>query len=95
MVIATETVAKLMRIPAHYKYLALVGNGKYSPDNSPFYYHESGIGRVGVIQVSESAAGDLSAQIVVSPERFRVDAKVVKSVDTFASRNRPDFEVRY
>jgi hypothetical protein len=88
----TEAIARLMRIPAHFKYLAIFDNKNYSPDERGLYA-EDGMGRVGVIQVKEDAAGNLSAEFRVHPERFRFNASF-KLVDRFTAVHPPYIEIR-
>jgi len=86
-------VADIDRIPAHFKYLALFDNKNYRPDDR-ILYAPDGMGRVGVIQVREDSAGNLSAEFQVRPERFRLDSSVFKLIDRFTAGRHPNIEVR-
>jgi hypothetical protein len=94
-----STVQKrLISLPVHYKYLAVpetaldlvmgeIGPRLYSPD---------GIGRIGIIAVTD--AGDLppKARLVIAPERFRVDGAALSKIERDLIANpkiRPDMEV--
>jgi hypothetical protein len=81
-----------MQIPAHFKYLAILENDNYLPDESSLYALD-GMGRVGVIQVKEDDAGDLAAELRIRPERFRFDASF-KLVDKFTASHPAYIEIR-
>jgi hypothetical protein len=87
-----RAVTALLRIPAHFKYLAIFDNKSYLPDER-WLYAPDGMGRVGVIQVKESSAGNLSAEFRVRPERFRFDADF-KQVDKFTASHPAYIEIR-
>lgn len=89
---AGAVVAGLMQIPAHFKYLAILENDNYLPDESSLYALD-GMGRVGVIQVKEDDAGDLAAELRIRPERFRFDASF-KLVDKFTASHPAYIEIR-
>jgi hypothetical protein len=84
--------ASLMQIPAHFRYFALFDNNSSFPDEK-YLYAPDGMGRVGIIQVSENEAGDLSAEFRVRPERFPFDASF-KQVDRFTATHPAYIEVR-
>jgi hypothetical protein len=86
-------VAQLAGIPAHFKYVALLGNKSYRPKDR-ILYAPDGMGRVGVIQIKEDAAGNLSAELSVRPERFRLDSSIFKRIDRFTASRPPNLEVR-
>ena len=87
-----NVIAILMRVPAHFKYLALFGSQNYRPAQHVLYAPD-GMGRVGVILVKENTSGDLFCEFYVRPERFRFDA-TYKSVDRFTATRPADIEVR-
>jgi len=84
-------VASLMQIPAHFKYLAFFENNNL-PDES-FLYAPDGMGRIGIIQVTEDDAGDLAAELRVRPERFRFEVSF-KLVDKFTASHPAYIEIR-
>jgi hypothetical protein len=88
-----ETIAKLMQVPAHFKYLALFENKNYRPD-SHILYAPDGMGRIGVIQVKEDGAGNLEAEITVRPERFKLDSSIFKMIDRFTASRPANLEIR-
>ena len=87
-----EVIASLMRIPAHFKYLAFFDNKNYIPDER-WLYAPDGMGRVGVIQVTEDTTGNLRAGFLIRPERFRFDASF-KQVDRFTATHPAYIEIR-
>ena len=78
---------------AHYKYLAIPRNitnvaadlGLFSAD---------GIGRVGILLISESSDLSPTVTLAVKPERFRMDARELAQVERFLSSAKPDMYVR-
>jgi hypothetical protein len=88
-----DAVRSITAIPAHFKYLALFGNGSYHPSDRSLYAPD-GMGRVGVIQVRENRADDLSAEFIVRPERFRLDASYFRQIDKFTAARPADMEIR-
>jgi len=87
-----NAVAKIMEVPAHFRYVAVVSNRKLRIPESGLYA-EDGMGRVGVIRVFES--GDtLAAAVEISPERFRLDPAVIRQIDRFTATEHADIETR-
>jgi hypothetical protein len=94
---AREFHADLMAMPVHYRYLAISLDlrdnlfgyfaplGLYSPD---------GIGRIGLITLSQ--VGDMlpEVRLEIAPERFRVAPKKVAAIDKVLGKAKPDMEVR-
>jgi len=93
-----EIRGQLMSLPVHYRYLAIEKDSwdsvigelgdLYSPD---------GIGRIGIISITDRGVEPPSADIVIAPERFRVDAAKLSKVEKNLINNkrvRPDIEVR-
>lgn len=89
----------IMSLPAHYRYLAV-------PQSScdlvlkamkPRLYSPDGIGRIGIISITDQGEELPSAEIVIAPERFRVDAAKLTKIEKNLINNkkvRPDIEVR-
>lgn len=90
--------SRLMSMPAHYRYLAipvdsydialntLVQHGLFPVD---------GIGRLGIIVITEKGEGPPIAEMDMPPERFRVDPAKLKAIETkLLAKSRPDIEVR-
>lgn len=90
---AVQSLERVKAMPAHYKYIAVIGDRRYRVDDKALYA-EDGFGRIGVVQIIEDETGNLSAKLVLGPERFRVDPIVLKSIDRFTSKHRADIEIR-
>jgi hypothetical protein len=94
---AEEFHRELMSLPAHYRYLAILEEhrdnlfgyfaplGLYSPD---------GIGRIGLITLFQVRDRLPEVQVAITPERFRVDAKKIATIDKALEKAKPDMEVR-
>jgi hypothetical protein len=92
-----EIHAHIMSLPAHFRYLAIpqgirdalvdeLGDLLYSPD---------GIGRIGIITVTDRGKEPPVAELSITPERFRVDPAKLLNIETkFLAKVRPDIEVR-
>lgn len=86
---------KLNAYPMHYKYLAL-------PRTEPLLrvlpklqlFSPDGIGRTGILLLSEQADSLPLVEAAIKPERYRVSSSAMEKVDRFLERNRPDIEVR-
>lgn len=90
-----EAVSDLMSVPAHHKYVAIFDNAALPRINESRLYAPDGIGRVGVIAVAERPEDrSLRARLVIAPERFRLEDKYWKEVDTFLAASAPDVEIR-
>jgi len=91
---AADAVARLMQIPAHFRYLALFDNPKNLRPRSDMLYSHDGIGRIGIIEVREDPDGNFTPRIPIRPERFKLDSSVYKIVDRFTASYPANFEVR-
>lgn len=81
------------RLPAHYKYLAVPRNiTNTSADLGLF--SADGIGRVGILLISESGDHLPTVELAVKPERFRMDAHELAQVERFLCSAKPDMYVR-
>ena len=93
-----EIRGRLMSLPAHYRYLAIEKDSwdsvmgeledLYSPD---------GIGRIGIITITDRGGEPPTAELSITPERFRVDAAKLSKIEKNLINNkkvRPDIEVR-
>lgn len=90
---------QLMRMAAHYRYLAIPRDIWDALKEEPevFSYSSDGIGQIGIISITDQREGLPSAEIVVTPERFRVDAAKLTKIEKNLINNkkvRPDIEVR-
>jgi hypothetical protein len=89
---------QLMSMPAHFRYLAIPAE-RYDRDFGELghlgLFPEDGIGRLGVIAIREKGDAPPTAEMVITPERFRVDPMKLKTIETrLLAKSRPDIEVR-
>ncbi len=90
--------SRLMSMPAHYRYLA-IPKDSYDVAFNTLVQHglflADGIGRLGVIVITEKGEGSPTAEMDMPPERFRVDPTRLKAIETkLLAKSRPDIEVR-
>jgi hypothetical protein len=86
-----------MSLPAHYRYLALSQSAcdLVLGELRPVLYSPDGIGRIGIIAISGGGEEPPRAEIVIAPERFRVDAAKLGNIEKkLLEKVRPDIEVR-
>jgi len=89
----------LMAMPAHYKYVAIWEEKNLPPllerIDEFSLYPSSGIGRVGVISISESPKDKrLLPTVAIEPERFRLEHKFYRQIDRFMGSHLADLEIR-
>ena len=89
---------QVMSMPAHYRYLAIPAESFDLAIGELMHFGlfpEDGIGRLGVITIREKGEDSPTAEMAIVPERFRVDAAKLKSIETrLLAKSRPDIEVR-
>ncbi len=90
---------QLFALPSHYKYLAVprLTWRFISEVLEPVLYAPDGIGRIGVIEIVEIGDDPPFAELLIAPERFRVDAAKLNKIEKNLINNkkvRPDIEVR-
>jgi hypothetical protein len=81
--------------PAHYRYIALPKSEsllRLLPKLDLF--SRDGIGRTGILLISQQNDDLPLVEIGIKPERYRVLPAPMEKVDRFLARNRPDIEVR-
>jgi hypothetical protein len=89
---------QLMSMPTHYRYLAIPAesfNLAFGELARFGLFPKDGIGRLGVILISEKGQESPTAEMSVIPERFRVEPAKLKAIETkLLAKGRPDIEVR-
>jgi hypothetical protein len=90
---------QIMSLPTHYKYLAVPQSScdLVLREMGPVLYSADGIGRIGIISITDRGGEPPTAEIVIAPERFRVDAAKLNRIEKNLINNkkvRPDIEVR-
>jgi hypothetical protein len=87
-----------MSLPAHYRYLAIErGSWDSVAGEMGDLYSPDGIGRIGVISITNQGDAPPTAEIMIAPERFRVDGAKLSKIEKNLINNkkvRPDIEVR-
>jgi len=86
-------------MPAHYKYLAIPRLSWRFLNTMlvPMLLSADGIGKIGIIEIVERGQEPSTAEILILPERFRVDAAKLTKIEKTLINNkkvRPDIEVR-
>ena len=92
-----ETVDRLMSLAAHYRYLAIPHESwdLVMGEVGPLLYSPDGIGRLGIITITDQGLNAPTVELSIAPERFRVDATKLRNIETkFLAKVRPDIEVR-
>jgi hypothetical protein len=92
-----KLVERLMSVPAQYRWVASVGGRRGSrskrADAAPqVLYPTDRMGRIGVIEVCQTAGDELQAQIKFRAERF--PGNLADEVDRFILAHKPDIEFR-
>lgn len=90
---------ELGSIPAHYRYIAIPYDSwdLLAGELGSHLYSRDGIGRIGIISITDRGEESPSAEIVIAPERFRVEAAKLSKIEKNLINNkkvRPDIEVR-
>jgi hypothetical protein len=92
-----EILGQLMALPAHYRYLVIPHSSwdLVMGELGPLLYSPDGIGRVGIITITDRGEDPPTAELSIAPERFRVDAVKLGNVEKkLLQKVRPDIEVR-
>jgi|ERR1035437_1134195 hypothetical protein len=90
---------ELGSLSTHYRYLAIPHESwdLLAGDLGSQLYSRDGIGRIGIIAITDQGEEPPRAEIVIAPERFRVDAAKLSKIEKNLINNkkvRPDIEVR-
>ncbi len=92
------THRQLMSMPAHFRYLAISVedfDALHGDLSNLGLYAKDGIGRLGIITITEKGTDSPVAEVALAPERFRVDPAKLKAIETkLLAKSRPDIEVR-
>jgi hypothetical protein len=83
--------------PAHYRYLAIPKTRQELLEQAilPHLYDSGGIGRIGIISVTERGEDFPIVELSIAPERFRVDPVKLRNIEKkLLEKVRPDIEVR-
>ena len=94
-------ISNMLSIPAHYRWVAFQGEGIYPKEtiqqnllelqqNQKILFPESGMGRVGVIEIVRMYHNDLGANVRIKAERFKLNADTLQRIDQFVKATEPD-----
>jgi hypothetical protein len=86
-------IEQVKNLPGHYKYLALPRSTTSLSLGSELFSAD-GIGRVGLLFVSQSNDLAPTVELAVKPERFRVSPSGQLQIDRFLNQAKPDMYVR-
>lgn len=88
-----KSIRDLLQYHANYLWLALVDPGEALPGlPRTALLNPQGMGRIGLILVSQNQSGDLAAQIAVEAERF--PGSFYDRADRFVEKHKPDLQFR-
>ena len=79
--------------PAHFNYIA-VSSGLIEFIPRLQLFADDGIGRVGIIEITEYPSSPPQAAVVIPAERFRVEQRWLEAYDKFQKNTRADMEFR-
>jgi hypothetical protein len=92
-----EYITRLREIPSHFKWLVLPrSEGAEKLAAHPSLFASNGLGRVGIILITEGRVVDdlPTAEVLVRAERFRVPPAELVPVERFIEKHQPDIAVR-
>lgn len=97
----TKGVTIIRDVPAHYHWVAFQGEGLLPHDGDAELkllseeplLPESGMGRIGVIEVIRMASNDLGANFKVKGERFRTE-EISMLIEEFVNHEKADIEFK-
>ena len=81
-------------LQAHYRYLAIPKGITNIAHDPHLFFAVDGIGRVGVLVISESMDLSPTVELAVKPERFRLPSDELAQVERYLDRAKPDMFVR-
>jgi hypothetical protein len=81
------------RLPAHFRYLAIPKHTTNIAADLRLF-SDDGIGRVGILLISESLDQLPTIELAIKPERFRLDANELVQVERVLNKAKPDMFVR-
>lgn len=88
-------IRQLGEMPAHFRYLVLPDTLKARTlSEKNILFAPDGIGRIGVLLLSQEGNAFPRVELLVEPERFRLDIASAEKVERYLSRAKPDMFVR-
>lgn len=89
-----QYVELVKMLPAHYKYLAIPKGMTNIAHDPNLFFSADGIGRVGLLVISESVDHLPTVELAIKPERFRLPSDELAQVERYLDRAKPDMFVR-
>jgi len=92
-----EIHEQIMSLSAHFRYLAIERevSDRVIGELGPLLYSPDGIGRIGIIVITDRGENPPTAELSIAPERFRVDPVKLRNIEKkLLEKVRPDIEVR-
>jgi hypothetical protein len=87
-------VELVKNLQAHFKYLAIPKGITNIAHDPHLFFAADGIGRVGVLVISESMDLSPTVELAIKPERFRLPSDELAQVERYLDRAKPDMFVR-
>lgn len=85
----------LNEAPAHFRYLVLPDTQQArSLGENNILFAPNGIGRIGILLLSQEGNAAPRVELLVEPERFRLDSATAEKVERYLLRSKPDMFVR-
>jgi hypothetical protein len=91
--IIRQHIEQVKAIPAHFKYIAMPRNGA-SLSLGAQLFSTDGIGRIGLFFITQSEDSLPTVELVIKPERFRMQESDLTRVEHFLDSTKPDMAVR-
>lgn len=91
---SSTTVAKLLRTPAHFKYLIIPESAALRLSAMKNFVAPDGRGVIGILAFSDPGQGPIRFRILQEPERFVPGEKVWELADEFVQKNNAAYEYR-
>jgi hypothetical protein len=89
------SVRQLKDVPTHYKYLVLSPTPKINQlANRNALFSSDGIGRIGILLLVQEGNALPRIELLVEPERFRVETTGLEKIEKYLSKAKPDMFVR-
>jgi hypothetical protein len=88
-----QHIEQVKAIPAHFKYIAMPRNGA-SLSLGAQLFSTDGIGRIGLFFITQSDDSLPTVELVIKPERFRMQESDLTRVEHYLDSTKPDMAVR-
>jgi hypothetical protein len=86
-------IDQVKAVPGHYKYIAMPRNGASLSLGTQLFSND-GIGRIGLFFISQITDSLPTVDLVIKPERFRMDGADLARIERYLNITKPDMSVR-